>query len=436
MSANAVRPVSPAYGTALAWPPDELAWQSERERAEEALRRSERERAEEALQAERERALLKEQLRLSQKLEAVGRLAGGIAHDFNNLLTVIMGSADLLLRRLDGDDRELVDEIGHAAERAAALTHQLLAFSRRQVLEPQVLDLNAAVSETTRMLGRLIGEHIELVARLDPALGSVRVDPSQLEQVIMNLTLNARDAMPAGGRLTIETANVDLDEPSAAPQFVIQPGRYVVLAVTDTGCGMDAETRARLFEPFFTTKEPGKGTGLGLATVYGVVKQSGGYIAAESEPGRGSAFRIYLPRVEGRTTEAPLGLVPSCSFDGSETILLAEDDDAVRRLVRRALEERGYTVLEAPDGRAALEIGERHGGPLDLLITDVVMPAMGGNEVAVQLTIRYPGLRVLYTSGYSGDYFQRGNPGVSPLLKKPFTLDSLVEKVRQVLDEG
>ncbi len=345
MSANAVRPVSPAYGTALAWPTDELAGRSERERAEEALRRSERERAEEALQAERERALLKEQLRLSQKLEAVGRLAGGIAHDFNNLLTVIMGSADLLLRRLDGDDRELVDEIGHAAERAAALTHQLLAFSRRQVLEPQVLDLNAAVSETTRMLGRLIGEHIELVARLDPALGSVRVDPSQLEQVIMNLTLNARDAMPAGGRLTIETANVDLDEPSAAPQFVIQPGRYVVLAVTDTGCGMDAETRARLFEPFFTTKEPGKGTGLGLATVYGVVKQSGGYIAAESEPGRGSAFRIYLPRVEGRTTEAPLGLVPSCSFDGSETILLAEDDDAVRRLdslvekVRQVLDE-------------------------------------------------------------------------------------------------
>ncbi len=385
-----------------------------------------------------DRKRLEEQLRQSQKMEAVGRLAGGIAHDFNNLLTVITGYGQILLGALRPDDplRGNVEEINKAGERAAALTRQLLAFSRKQVLEPRVLDLNAVVTNMESLLRRLIGEDLSLQAALAPALGRVKADPGQIEQAIMNLAVNARDAMPQGGRLTIETANVELGESYVEERFFVQPGPYVMLAVSDTGCGMDAETQARIFEPFFTTKEQGKGTGLGLATVYGIVKQSGGYIWVYSEPGLGATLKMYLPRVDAPVETLEPRSSREESFQGTETILLVEDEDMVRRLARTILTGHGYTVLEAPNGTEALRISERHGGGIHLLVTDAVMPEMSGRELAGRLIATQPAMKVLFISGYTNDVVVRYGvlPAGIPFLQKPFTPGALARKVRDVLD--
>jgi PAS domain S-box-containing protein len=385
-----------------------------------------------------ERWRLEEQLRRAQKMEAVGRLAGGVAHDFNNLLTIVMGYSDLLLERLGATDamRAYVEEIKKAGERAASLTRQLLAFGRRQVLAPQVLDLNAVVTNVDKMLRRLIGENIELSAVLEPELGRVKADPGQIEQVILNLVLNARDAMPQGGQLTLETANVELNEGYARSHESVLPGRYVMLTVSDSGMGMDAETQAHIFEPFFTTKEKGKGTGLGLATVYGIVKQSGGHIWLYSEPDQGTAFKIYLPRLEAAvqpvetiSTGAPLA-------GGSETILLVEDEEGVRDLAGRILELKGYKVITASNPTVAAQVFERHEGPIHLLLTDVVMPTMSGRQLAEHLALLRPGLKVLYMSGYTDNsiiphgILKEG----TQFLQKPFTPDSLTRKVREVLE--
>jgi len=385
-----------------------------------------------------QRKSLEAQLLQAQKMEAVGRLAGGVAHDFNNLLTAILGSADLLLESLgpDHSEREEAEEIRKAALRAADLTRQLLAFSRQQVLAPQVLDLNEVVANMDKMLRRVIGEDIDLRTAPSRDLGAVRADRGQLEQVVMNLAVNARDAMPKGGKLTIETANMELDEAYAREHPVVKPGSYVMLAVSDTGVGMDAETRARIFEPFFTTKPKGKGTGLGLATVYGIVKQSGGYIWAYSEPGRGTSFKIYLPRVEDVAVPARSTPATTPSLRGSETILLVEDQEEVRRLVRRVLEARGYTVLVAASGAEALQVAATHAGPIQLLVTDVIMPAMSGREVGLLVAAARPEAKVLYLSGYADESIVHHGvlePGIA-FLQKPFTAQGLARKVREVLD--
>ncbi len=383
------------------------------------------------------RKQLEEQLRHSQKMEGIGRLAGGIAHDFNNLLTVINGYSRLLLDSLTPEAPmwSALEEINKAGRHAASLTSQLLAFSRRQVLDPRILDLNLVVNELERMLRRLIGEDITLQLSLAPAPGQVKADPGQVEQVIVNLAVNARDAMPRGGTLTIETANVELDENFARVHPGVSPGPYVLLALSDTGCGMDAATQARLFEPFFTTKELGKGTGLGLSTSYGIVKQSGGHIAVYSEVGRGTTFTIYLPRILGEVTHKakpspqPLPL-------GSETILLAEDEEMVRIFTKAVLESQGYTVLEARDGSQALELARQHGGPIHLLVTDVVMPGMSGRALAERLAQAHPDTTVLYLSGYTDNTIVPH--GVldegTAFLQKPFTPHALALKVREVLD--
>jgi two-component system cell cycle sensor histidine kinase/response regulator CckA len=387
-----------------------------------------------------DRRILEEQVMLSQKMEAIGRLAGGVAHDFNNILTAIGGYTDLLLADLPPDDhrRHDVEEIYQAAQRAAGLTHQLLAFSRRQVLQPKVINLNSLVPDIEKMLRRLIGEDILFATVPHPHLGNVRADPGQLEQVIVNLAVNARDAMPDGGRLTIETRNVELDAEYAADHPTVKPGRYVMLAVTDSGVGMDEETRSRIFEPFFTTKVRGKGTGLGLATVYGIVQQTGGHIWPYSEPGRGTTMRVYLPRVDAPTDpiEHPSDAAPD-TLRGSETILVVEDEAPVRAVTRQLLERNGYTVLEAPDGPAALALvdgaaGSRH---IDLLLTDVIMPGMSGRELADKLKARRPNVRVLFMSGYTGDAVVRHGmlePGLA-YLEKPFRPPVLLKKVRGVL---
>jgi len=385
-----------------------------------------------------ERLSLEQQLRQAQKMEAVGRLAGGVAHDFNNILTAITGYADLLLEDLGTSDRRRDDiaEIRKAAERAAGLTRQLLAFSRQQVMQAQVLDLNALVADTQNMLGRLLGEDIALVTRLDPALGAVKADPGQLEQVIMNLAVNARDAMPGGGKLTIETANAELDDTYVREHFPARPGSYVMLAVSDTGTGMSDEVQSHLFEPFFTTKEKGKGTGLGLATVYGIVKQSGGYIWVYTEPGHGTTFKIYLPRVAGAPAQRASGPKASPVGAGTETVLLAEDEAAVRAVARHALERQGYTVLEASSGEAALDLAERHSGRIHLLLTDVIMPGMNGRALAQRLSELRPDLRVVYMSGYTEEAITRHGvlePGLT-YVQKPFTPEGLARKVREVLD--
>jgi PAS domain S-box-containing protein len=381
---------------------------------------------------------LEEQLRQSQKMEAIGRLAGGVAHDFNNLLTAITGYTDILLIDLaEGDPlRDYLEQVQKAALRAAALTRQLLAFSRRQVLQPEVMDLNAAVADMEEMLRRLIGEDIDLITVLDPALGRVKADPGQIEQVIMNLAVNARDAMPRGGKLTIETANVELDEDYAGRHVAVRPGSYVMLAISDTGVGMTPEIQARIFEPFFTTKERGKGTGLGLSTVYGIVKQSGGNIWVYSEIGRGTTFKIYLPRVEGEIVSGDHTRAPIESYGGTETILLVEDDDLVRDLARRVLRKNGYTVLDAQNGGEALLLCEQHDGPIHLMVTDVVLPRMGARELAERLATLRPAMKVLYMSGYTDNAIVHHgtlDPGTA-FLQKPFTPESLARKVREVLD--
>ena len=381
---------------------------------------------------------LESQFRQAQRLEAVGRLAGGVAHDFNNILTAITGYSDLLLSDLPPGDpkRGDVEEIRAAAARAASLTRQLLAFSRKQVLRTRVLDLNALLRTLERMLQRLIGEDVRLETALAPDLGAVRADPGQIEQIIMNLAVNARDAMPSGGRLTIETANVVLDEGHARQHPGAAAGPHVLLAVSDTGVGMDEDTRAHLFEPFFTTKEQGKGTGLGLATVYGIVKQSGGHVWAYSEPGHGATFKIYLPRVD----EAPEPLIPPPADrgagGGTETILLAEDDRAVREIAAETLGHRGYRVLRAPEGQTALELARAHDGPIHLLVTDIVMPGMTGRDLAEALLAARAATRVLYVSGYTDDAVVRHGvlQAGLPYLQKPFTPDDLARKVREVLD--
>jgi PAS domain S-box-containing protein len=385
-----------------------------------------------------ERRALEQQLRQAQKMEAVGRLAGGIAHDFNNLLMVISGYCEFLFERIGSEPalRGPVQEIANAAERATSLTRQLLAFSRKQMLAPKVVDLNAIVTENLKMLTRMIGEDIDLVMVPDAEIGAVKADPGQIEQVIMNLAVNARDAMPHGGKLTIETANVTLDADYARLHAPVAPGEYIMLAISDTGMGMDAETQSHIFEPFFTTKGL-KGTGLGLSTVYGIIKQSGGYIWVYSEPGKGTSFKIYLPRVSA-TGEA-IAVEPTVAAakpeQALETILLVEDESKLRRLARQYLENQGYTVLEAADGAAAIEVSNAHPAPIHLLLTDVIMPGMNGRELAHRLSLLRPETKVLFMSGYTENAI--GHNGMLEegiiLLQKPFTLPALKAKVREKL---
>ena len=379
-----------------------------------------------------------EQLRQAHKMEAVGRLAGGIAHDFNNLLTAITGYGELMLPSSEQGTplRSNLEQVLKAAHRAAALTRQLLAFSRRQVLEPRVLDINAVVAGILPMLRRLIGEDVELVNAPDPGLARVKADPGQIEQVIMNLVVNARDAMPDGGKLIMETMNEDLDQVYARQHVSVQPGRYVRLAVSDTGTGMDKETKAHIFEPFFTTKERDKGTGLGLSTVYGIVKQSGGYIWVYSEPGRGTTFKIYLSRVDEEIVDVDPPMPLPGVARGSETILVVEDEEVVCSLTRELLQSRGYTVVEAHHGAEALQICERYEGDIHLVVTDVVMPQMSGPVLAERIAHLRPGIKVLYMSGYTSNALAHlGVPDVDvSCLQKPFTLESLTRKVREVLD--
>jgi two-component system cell cycle sensor histidine kinase/response regulator CckA len=414
-----VQPVKDSQGAVVRWfgtstDVDEL------KRTQDALRTSE------------------EQLRQSQKLEAIGQLAGGIAHDFNNLLTVITGYSDLTLRDFHPDDPAYakIQEVKNAANRAAALTRQLLAFSRKQILQPVVLDLNAVVTEVAMMLQRLIGEDIELALALDPSIGCIETDPSQLEQIIMNLTVNARDAMPQGGKLTIETKNVSLDDTYASEHIAVTAGDYVMLAISDTGIGMNQQTQAHIFEPFFTTKKVGQGTGLGLSTVYGIVKQSGGSIWIYSEPGRGTTFKIYLPRIEKSAPVAHRQVSQLTSPGGTETILLVEDEAAVRRLAYQILQTKGYTVLEAANLEEALAHCERYDVPIHMMLSDVVMPKISGPEMAKRLHRLRPEMKVLYMSGYTDDAIV--NHGVLEsgiaFLQKPFTLVALTKKVREVLD--
>jgi signal transduction histidine kinase/CheY-like chemotaxis protein len=381
---------------------------------------------------------MEEHVRHSQRMEAIGRLAGGVAHDFNNLLTVINGYGELALLQSDeGDPKaQLLTEILSAGERASNLTRQLLAFSRKQMLDPEVVDLNALIGEVLKMLRALIGEDVELAFIPGPDLGLVKVDPSQFEQVVINLAVNARDAMPEGGRLAIETRNVDRKVNEGAGESELRPGRYVQVAVSDSGHGMDAATKANIFEPFFTTKERGKGTGLGLAMVYGFLKQSGGHVEVDSEPGRGTTFRIHLPRADEvkpfATPAKDLETVPR----GTETILLVEDDEAVRQFVVSTLLSNDYTVLEARDGQDALRVAEEYEGPIHLLLTDLVMPRMGGRELMERLTRTRTETRVLLMSGYTDEVPHPTSQGLHPtLLHKPFSPGVLTRRVREILDE-
>jgi two-component system, cell cycle sensor histidine kinase and response regulator CckA len=386
-----------------------------------------------------DRRRLEQQFRQSQKMEALGRLSGGVAHDFNNLLAVVLGFGDMLLRSLPPDDRfeRYCREILKAANRGAGLTRQLLAFSRQQVLQPRVMCVNEVVVESEKMLSRLLGEDVELVTKLDPDLGHVRIDPGQIEQVIMNLAVNARDAMPQGGTLIIETANLDHTEAAAGQYgYPVAMGAYVRLTVKDTGTGMDEATRAHMFEPFFTTKELGQGTGLGLATVYGIVEQSKGHISVESKPGQGTRFSILLPRLAPQAASGGEEVRSDTVLHGTETVLLVEDDDAARGLWREMLESLGYQVLEASNGTQAIQLSGEHPGLIDLLLTDVVMPRMGGAEVHTLLEEARPGLRVIFMSGYTDDAMLRQGIAETgrPFLQKPFTSQQFARKIRETLD--
>jgi PAS domain S-box-containing protein len=389
-------------------------------------------------QAEETKAKLEAQLAAAQKLESIGRLAGGIAHDFNNLLSAIMGFGELLQMDLAPDDpkRSYAEEISKAAQRGANLTKQLLAFSRKQILQPRVLNLNTVVLDMENMLQRLIGEHIDLEVALDSQLGYLQADPTQIEQVILNLAVNARDAMPRGGKLTIETANIDLDEVYAKQHLSVAPGSYILLAVSDTGHGMDGETLTHIFEPFYTSKEKGEGTGMGLATVYGIVKQSGGDIWVYSEVGKGATFKIYLPRVDALPEADERRVLPSKKLRGQETILVVEDEELVRTMIAEALRRYGYQVLEARKGAEALVLHQEHQHPIDLLMTDVVMPEMSGQSLAERLVQANPHLKVLFTSGYSDNAIVRHGILLEGLhfIQKPFTIVALLQKIREVLD--
>jgi PAS domain S-box-containing protein len=384
-----------------------------------------------------DRKRLEEQLLVSQKMEAVGRLAGGVAHDFNNLLGVIVGYSDLVLDAFPSEDprHQQLEQIKKAGLRATSLTRQLLTFSRKQVCQPVVLDINALVTDFNKMLRRMVGEDIEFTNALHQGLGQIKADPGQIEQVIMNLVVNSRDAMPNGGKLIIETANTDLDEDYCLLHPSVQPGRYVMLAVSDTGSGMDAKTQARIFEPFFTTKEEGKGTGLGLAIVYGVVKQSEGHIWVYSELGKGTTFKIYFPRIDEPAQSAATDRGEAGSLRGFETILLAEDSTLLRVLTCALLENNGYEVIAAENGIEAVKLAERCDRPIHLLLTDVVMPGMSGRELADRLAVKRPGMRVLYMSGYTNDAIVHHGvlePGLF-FLQKPFSQEALTHKLREVL---
>jgi signal transduction histidine kinase/ActR/RegA family two-component response regulator len=385
-------------------------------------------------QNEAQRGQLEEQLRQAQKMEALGRLAGGVAHDFNNLLTVIKGHSQLLVDRMKPVDvlYASTQQIMKTADRAASLTRQLLAFSRMQVLQPRIIDLNALVADMSKLLRRLVREDIEFGFRLGDSLGRIKADPGQMEQVLLNLTLNASDAMPQGGKLSIETQKLKVDQNHALARPPLKAGQYVQLVVTDTGHGMDAATKSRIFEPFFTTKGPGKGTGLGLATVYGVVRQSGGFIWVETSPGNGARFEIYLPLAAGKEEADSQERVPARARRGSETVLIVEDEEEVRALACEFLSSAGYSVLTANDGVEALEVYDRLGSSIQLLLTDVVMPKMRGTELAQKLKARHPNLKVVYMSGYlekdasSGQIFEKEN-----VLQKPFSRDSLICKINE-----
>jgi PAS domain S-box-containing protein len=384
-----------------------------------------------------DRRVLEDQFRQAQKMEAVGRLAGGVAHDFNNLLMVISGYTEVLLEKTARENPlySKIAAIQQAADRATTLTRQLLAFSRKQFLELKVVDVNAIVKDLERLLRPLIGENIELNAQLANDLSRTRADAGQIEQVIMNLVVNSKDAMPDGGKLTIRTANVSLDDDHRREYSYIQPGPYVMFSITDTGHGMDKDTQSRIFEPFFTTKEKGKGTGLGLSTAYGIIKQSGGYIFARSEVGRGTTFSIYLPQVDDAAEPLGMERAAQSAAGGTETVLLVEDEESVRQLVRETLEAKGYKVLEAEHGEAALEMAAHHDGAIDMLITDVVMPGMSGRELAKQLCASDPEIKVLFLSGYTEDTIVHQGvlePGTA-FLQKPFTLQILSRKVREIL---
>jgi len=380
---------------------------------------------------------LEQQLQHAQRMEAVGRLAGGVAHDFNNILTAVRGHSEILLTVLEGDSphRRHADQIHRAALRAAALTSQLLAFSRKQVLQPRTLDLNALVANLTVMLRRLIGEHVELRTTLAERLGSVRADAGQIEQVLVNLVINARDAMASGGVLSLATENVEVVDGGESQQSGVPIGRWVVLSVRDTGSGIDAATRARIFEPFFTTKEAGKGTGLGLSTAYGIVTQSGGQIAVDSTVGVGTTFRVFLPRIDAPSTSSGrFQLEHTAGPRGTETVLLVEDDGDVREFVRDVLHAHGYTVLAAVDGAQALALIEQHAGPIHLVVTDVIMPRMMGSEVAARITALRPSIKVLYISGYPGDAIVRQGVPEQAFVQKPFSVSALARRVRELLD--
>jgi two-component system cell cycle sensor histidine kinase/response regulator CckA len=424
-----------------------LSWARERGRADRAQEMcgqlGEANRRLEALVAEHERTRAaltasEEQVRQAQKMEAVGRLAGGVAHDFNNILTAISAYAEFLIEAIPANDPRGDDarEIRRATRRATALTGQLLAFSRRQVYQPKALDLNTVVTEFGKILGRVVGEDVVIDLQLDGTLGVVRADPGQVEQVIMNLVVNASDAMPGGGRITIATQNVRVDDPESRPHPTLRHGEYVVLRVTDTGIGMDSGTMSHVFDPFFTTKETGKGTGLGLATVYAITERSGGVVTVRSAPGDGAEFAVYLPRIDAEAEHYASGANLPVAPRGTETILFVEDDDAVRALGARILERHGYTVLLARDGRDALDRARLHTPNIDLLVTDVVLPEIGGRKLSDLLLAQRPHLRVLFMSGYTaGEIGKRGelDPSVA-FLQKPFTSQTLLLKIREVLD--